>query len=122
VPGACAVRRGGAMEPALPPGGFERPFGAAGLVERVQRRHVLVGEREVEDLRVLRDSLTVGRLRDDDELALHAPAQQDLGGRSSYALGDLSDTLVREVPAGAEWAARGTPLSRRARPTLSSLP
>jgi hypothetical protein len=40
--------------------------------------HVLIGEAEVEDLRILCDVFAVRRLRDQDEAELQAPAQQHL--------------------------------------------
>jgi len=46
----------------------------------------------------------VRRLGDDDEIPLHAPAQEHLGRRAPHALGDLPHTFVREMPAGAKRA------------------
>ena len=65
-----------------PPGALEGAVGATGLVEGVERGHVLGGEREVEDASVLDDALAVGGLRQDDQVALQAPAQEDLGRRA----------------------------------------
>ena len=78
--------------------------GAAGGVERVERGHVVVGQREVEDLRVLLDPLAVGRLREHDDVALQAPADEDLRRRAPEAIGDLPDAVVTEMAAGAERA------------------
>jgi hypothetical protein len=62
------------------------------------------GEREVEDASVLDDALAVGGLRQDDQGALQAPAQQDLGRYAPDALGDLADAPVAEMAAGAQRA------------------
>src|SRR5207244_484937 len=62
--------------------------GAARLVERVELRHVLVREAEVEEAGVLLDALAVGRLRDHRHVVLDAPAQQHLRGSATDALGD----------------------------------
>jgi hypothetical protein len=71
---------------ASPPLLLDRAVGAAGEVELVELRQVLVREREVEDLAVLGDPLAVGRLRDDRDLALEAPAEQDLRRRAPETL------------------------------------
>jgi hypothetical protein len=78
--------------------------GATGLVEGVERGHVLGGQREVEDASVLDDALAVGGLRQDDQVALQAPAQEDLRRRAPDALGDLADAPVAEMAAGAQRA------------------
>ena len=57
-----------------PPVVLDGAVGATGLVEGVERGHVLGGEREVEDASVLDDPLAVGGLRQDDQVALQAPA------------------------------------------------
>jgi hypothetical protein len=44
--------------------------GAAGAVEGVELGHVHIGQFEIEDLRVLGDSLAMGRLGDDREIVL----------------------------------------------------
>jgi hypothetical protein len=62
--------------------------GAIGLVEYVEFGHVLVGQGEVEDLSVLADSLALGRLGDDRNIVLKAPAQQHLCGCPPHALPD----------------------------------
>ena len=49
---------------------FRGAAGAVGLVERVEFGHVLIGQDEIEDVRVLGDSLAVGRLGDDRKIAL----------------------------------------------------
>ena len=72
-PGAL-MRISGESGVASPPEALERALGTARFVERIERGHVLVGQREVEDLGVLLDSLAVSRLRDDDEIPLHGPA------------------------------------------------
>src|SRR4051812_26965897 len=103
-------RRAMAVEPKTsPPAALPGPIRAAGLVERIQRRHVLVREREVEDARVLLDALAVRRLRQDHEVALEAPADQDLRGRAPEAVGDLPHAAVAE---GATRAQRAVGLDR----------
>src|SRR3954451_1608592 len=98
-------RRAMAVEPKTsPPAALPGPVRADGLVERIQRRHVLVREREVEDARVLLDALAVRRLRQDHEVALETPADQDLRGRAPEAVGDLPHAAVSEVATGAERA------------------
>src|SRR3954453_9278189 len=87
-----------------PPLALARLLGAARAVERVEGVHVLLGEREVEDLRVLLDPLPVRRLRQHDELALQRPADQDLRRRAPDAAGDLGDGAVAEMAPGAERA------------------
>src|SRR6266540_6163118 len=82
---------------ASPPLAFESTRGAAGAVERVEFRHVRVGEREVEDLRVLRDPVAVRRLRDRRDVALDAPAEQHLGRRAPEALRDPCRCFTAEV-------------------------
>src|SRR4051794_6242278 len=74
-----------------PPLALERAVGPTGLVERVELCHVVVGEAEVEDLRVLLDPLAVRRLRDDRDVVLDGPAQEDLRRRPVEARGDLRD-------------------------------
>ena len=90
------------------------PGQCPGLVERIELRHVLGGQGEVEDLSVLADSLAVGRLGDDRNIVLKAPPQQHLGGRPTHALGYAAHRLVGQVPAGSERAVgleRDVPLS-----------
>jgi hypothetical protein len=65
-----------------PPGPLEPAVGTAGAVEPVQRRHVLVGKLEVEDLRVLLDALAVCGFRQHDDVALQRPTDQNLGPRA----------------------------------------
>jgi hypothetical protein len=74
--------------PGSPPLLLERPVCAARTVKLVELCHVLVREREVEDLPVLGDTLAMGRLRDDRDLALDRPAKEYLGRRASMAFGD----------------------------------
>jgi hypothetical protein len=62
------VGRPGVCSGWSPPLGLAGAVGAARLVERVELGHVLVGEGEVEDLRVLDDAVAVRRLREDDEI------------------------------------------------------
>ena len=58
-------------------------------------------QREVEDVEVLRHSLAVHGLRDDDDAALDEPAQYDLGGRLAVRLTDLGEGRVGEQVASA---------------------
>ena len=48
------------------------------LVECVNRRDVLGGQRKVEYVKVLLHPLTMGRLRDNDVAVLDVPAKDDL--------------------------------------------
>src|SRR4051794_26009276 len=89
-----------------PPFLFARAIGPPGRVERVECGRVLVGEREVEDLRVLLDPLAMRRLREHDQVALDAPADEDLRGRAIETVGDLSHAIVVEVAARSERAVR----------------
>src|ERR1700750_925678 len=73
------------LVPVSPPLAFESTLGAAGAVERVKFRHVLVGQLEVEHLRVLRAAVALRGLRDQRNLALDAPAEQHLGRRAPKA-------------------------------------
>src|SRR4029450_9060045 len=93
----------GAGAPA-PPRAFERTFRPTRPIERIELRHVLLGEGEVEDLRVLRDPFAVRRLRDQRNVALDAPAEQHLGGRPPETLRDPPHRLAREVATGPERA------------------
>src|SRR4051812_36413277 len=82
-----------------PPLALLRDAGTAGLVERVELRHVIGGEAEVEDLCVLLDPLAVSRLRDHRHVALDRPAQQDLRRRALDPLGDRHDLWLGQVAA-----------------------
>src|SRR5438132_4141863 len=82
---SLTARTSGAGVPGSPPLVLESTFCLTGAVERVELRHVLVREREVEDLHVLRDPLAVRRLRDQRNVALDAPAEQHLGRRAPEA-------------------------------------
>src|SRR5260370_21122687 len=64
----------------LPPRTFEGAVGAVGLDERVELGHVLAGQGEVENLRVLADSLPVGRFGAHRNTVPRAPAQSHLRG------------------------------------------
>ena len=63
-----------------------------------------VGQGEVEDLGVLLDPLAVGRLGDDGDAVLQAPAQQHLGRGAAGPVRDLGHPRVAQVAAGAERA------------------
>src|SRR5271165_737649 len=71
--GASSAVSRASSEPS-PPRPLEGAAGAAGLIQRVELAHILFGQLEVEDLRVLLDSLAVRRLRDDRKPVLNAPA------------------------------------------------
>src|SRR2546430_3243514 len=100
------VRLGQCPESQLraPPRVLERPACATGAVEPVELRHVFVRERELEDLRVLGDSLAVGGLRDDRDLALEAPAEEHLSRSSSETSRNPPGGLAREVAAASQGA------------------
>src|SRR5215216_799521 len=87
-----------------PPFVLARAIGAGGRVERVESGHIVVGEREVEDVRVLCDSLAARRFRQDDEAMLKAPADEDLRRRTREAIGDLPHAVVTEMASCAKWA------------------
>lgn len=52
----------------------------------------------------LLDSVAVRRLRDDDEIPLYGPAEKHLSRRAAHSPGDLTHTVVREMPAAVERA------------------
>jgi hypothetical protein len=65
--------------------------------------HIGGGELEVEDLGVLCDAVAMGRLRDDRDAALDAPAQENLGWASPAAVCDAHDHRIAQrapVPSG----------------------
>jgi hypothetical protein len=101
-----------------PPLAFQSTLVAAGAVERVELRHVLLREGEVEDLGVLRDPLTVRRLRDERNVALDAPAEQYLGRRAPEALRDPCRCFARDVVTVPE---RAVSLENDPVPSTSSL-
>src|ERR1700759_4758609 len=102
---ATAVTRGApASSLAPPPCAFERPISAARAVERVELGDVLVRQPEVEKLGVLGDALAVGRLGDDRDAPLDAPAQQHLGGSAPVASRDPRDLVAAEVASGSQRA------------------
>src|SRR5689334_456942 len=92
--------------PRSPPFTLDSLARAAGLVERIELGHVRLRKREVEDARVLVEAIAVRRLRQDDELALHAPAKQHLRRRPPDAGRHALYICVRQVAAGAERAGR----------------
>lgn len=97
---------------------FESAVGVARAVERVELCDVLVREPEIEELRVLGDALAVGRLRDDRDAPLDAPAQQHLRGSGLVAPRDPRDRVAGEVTAGSKWAVGLQPIPLRAAPGL----
>jgi hypothetical protein len=72
-----------------------RPAADSGI-ERVDRRHLLWRELEVEDGEVLGDAGGLDRLRDRRPLLLQVPAQHDLGWRLAVLAGELEQLQVRE--------------------------
>ncbi len=95
--GRCGVR----VRLGSPPFAFQGAVGASGAVAGVELGHVLVGQGEIEDLGVFLDALAVGRLGQDDEATLQAPAQQHLCRGAPYPLRHGVDGPVGKVPAGA---------------------
>ena len=69
---------------------------AATGVERGDGDHLVVAQREVEDVEVLFHAIAVRALRDTDHTALQQPAQHDLGDRLAVRLADASEDLVAE--------------------------
>ena len=65
-------------------------------VERSNGDHLVVAQREVEDVEVLLHAIAVRALRDADHTALQQPAQHDLGDRLAVRLADASEDLVAE--------------------------
>jgi hypothetical protein len=72
---------------------------AIALVERVDRRHLVVGEFEVEESVIFFHSLAADRLREDDVAVLDVPAQDHLSGGALVLCRDPADDGVVEVPA-----------------------
>ena len=68
------------------------------LIEGGDLVHVVIGEREVEDVEVLRHPIRVDRLGDDDDVALDQPAQHDLGDGLAVLLADAGQKRVGEQP------------------------
>src|SRR5947209_631151 len=89
-----------------PPLVLQCPGGASCLIKAVELSHIAVGEREVEDLGVLCDAFAMGRLGQNDEIMLQAPAEQHLGRGSTDPGCDLVHCLVGEVPTRAERTVR----------------
>ena len=72
--------------------------------------HVVGGGCKVEDMRVLRDAVPIGRLRDHRDAALDAPAQEDLGSGSPRLACDSRNHRVAQLgarPAGGLFASIG---------------
>src|SRR5688500_9672208 len=70
-------------------------------VECGDRRHVVVGELEVEDVEVLLHPRRGDRLGEDDVAALDVPAERNLGGGTPQAVGDAGDRgVVGHLAAG----------------------
>lgn len=70
--------------------------GAGSRVERIDRRELVGGEREVEDVEVLGDPLGSDGLRDRRAALLHMPAQHDLRSGLAVCLGDATDHGIAE--------------------------
>jgi len=68
--------------------------GALGAIQRVEFGHVRLRQGEVENLRVLTDPFLAGRLGNDQQIMLEAPAQQDLRGRAADSLSRMLSGLT----------------------------
>ena len=91
---------------------------------RVDRRHLGVGQLEVEDVEVLFQALAAHRLREDDEALLHVPAQHRLSRRLAVVRRPLPRRAARSnrsylpCPSGPHdsiftpWAAAQSVISR----------
>ena len=85
-----------AVEPAHPLGvGVVEEQRRAG-VHRGDAGHLVVGQLEVEDVDVLAHPLGADGLRDDDDVALDEPAQDDLGDGLAVRGADLAEDGVGE--------------------------
>lgn len=72
--------------------------GAAAGVQGLDLQNIVLIEREVEQLEVLPHALLVAGLGEHDDPPLDKPAQDNLGGRLSVALGDREDPGVSQNP------------------------
>jgi hypothetical protein len=87
-PGAGAVTTAAKEWTSSPPLVLERSGRVGGAVESVELGDVLLCQLEVEELRVFCDPVSVGRLGDQRDATLNAPAEQHLSGCASEALCD----------------------------------
>ena len=82
---------------------FRRAISASGAIERIELRHVVHGQREVEYLPVLGDAFAVRRLGEHDQIVLHTQRSKTCAGvrplRDAMALTTLCERW-RPVPRG----------------------
>ena len=77
-----------------PPLTFDSPDGAARGVQRVEISHVRFGKREVENLGVLGETLTMSRFSQNGQPMLDAPPEQYLSRCTPAALGDAGYSCI----------------------------
>src|SRR5207247_437574 len=85
---------------------FGIPGHVRALVERIEPRHVLPLQLEIEDTTVLSNPIRADRFRNADEPVLQAPADENLSRRPSVLRGDLSDDPMAESVSTREGAVR----------------
>src|SRR5438552_4773068 len=85
---------------------FGIPGHVRALVERIEPRHVLPLQLEIEDTTVLSNPIRADRFRNDDEPVLQAPADENLSRRPSVLRDDLSDDRMVESVSTREGAVR----------------
>src|SRR6266568_1308176 len=78
------------------------PRDARAFVEPIEPFHIFAPKVEVEDLGVLADALGPHGFRDDDEIVLEAPTDQNLCGRAAVVRRDLLQDRVAEPPSPRE--------------------
>ena len=81
-----------------------RPPRPAGPIEAIEPGHVLIADREVEQVEVLADPIPMRGLWDHDRLTLQRPPQQHLGGGPTDPAGDIEDGRIFEIGAPRQWA------------------
>jgi hypothetical protein len=69
---------------------------APARIERGDDCHILLGEREIEDIDILPHPFDVGRFGNDNYAALDKPTQGDLGYAFAVFLSDLGQQRIRE--------------------------
>jgi len=77
-----------------PPLAFDGTVGAACSVQCVEMSHVRLRKREVENLGVLGEALTMGRFGQDGQPVLDAPPEQYLSRCTPAALGDAGHRFI----------------------------
>src|SRR5215831_3394122 len=81
---------------------------AVGPLERRDPRHLLVGQRKVEDVEILGHARGVRRAWDWNDVALlDQPAQRDLSEGAFFAGGNVGEHRVAQQTPAAEWAISG---------------